>query len=233
MQMNVTCSEAQAREIQATWSIMDWHGRSAPEGSAPGRSAEIFEYADIEYSNSHYLPRAVTALAMVSELDHETRAHSERVASAAWCFGRRLRLGGEELQRLHYAALLHDIGKLAVKPAILNKTTGLTAQETVTMRRHAHLGAARIAGISAISDLARSVRHHHESFDGTGYPHGLHGYDIPLFARIIAILDSYDAMVSDRCYRAGYKPDRALRIIKACSGVQFDPTLVDAFLAMH
>jgi len=130
---------------------------------------------------------------------------------------------------LRRGALLHDIGKIGVPDNILRKPAALSEAEWVTMRKHPEFGARIVAGIPFLEDVARIVRHHHERWDGRGYPDGLAGEDIPLGARIFAVADSFDAMTSDRPYRRAMTIDEARAEVARCRGTQFDPTVADAF----
>jgi two-component system cell cycle response regulator len=138
-------------------------------------------------------------------------------------------IGGEELTQLRHAASLHDIGKVAVPDAIVTKPTALDDEEWAFMRRHTLIGERIIAAAPALARAARLVRASHEAFDGSGYPDGLAGDEIPLGARIIAVCDAFDAMISDRAYSEAKTTDQALAELRRCAGSQFDPAVVDVF----
>jgi response regulator RpfG family c-di-GMP phosphodiesterase len=134
-----------------------------------------------------------------------------------------------EVAHVHHAAELHDIGKVAIPGAILSKPGPLDEDEWAFMRRHTIIGERILAGAPALAVAGRLVRASHERFDGGGYPDGLAGPDIPLGARIIAVCDSFDAMLANRPYSESRSTDEALAELRRCAGGQFDPRVVDAF----
>jgi HD-GYP domain-containing protein (c-di-GMP phosphodiesterase class II) len=152
--------------------------------------------------------------------------HSQRVARFSALMTRRLGVPPEEAERIHTAAAIHDVGKLHVSPALLAKPGRLSPAETEAIQRHAEEGAAMVSclGDPALSDI---VRHHHERFDGGGYPAGLGGEAIPLGARIVCACDAYDAMLSRRPYKAPMTVDEAVAELIRCAGSQFDPRVVE------
>jgi len=171
--------------------------------------------------------------AMVSAVDAKdpyTCGHSERVALVAKHLGKVLRLDETECERLYLAGLLHDLGKLGVPDAVLRKTTGLTEEEMAQIRPHPERGWAILQDLDALNYLTPGVLHHHERYDGRGYPDGLAGSAIPLPARILAVADSYDAMASDRPYRRGMPLGQVEQILRAGAGAQWDPEVVAACL---
>jgi HD-GYP domain-containing protein (c-di-GMP phosphodiesterase class II) len=141
-------------------------------------------------------------------------------------------LSEEEIEHLSRGALLHDIGKIGVPDAILLKKGRLTPEETEQMRRHPTIGFTMIAHIPFLAKAAEVVLHHHEAFDGSGYPSGLGGHRIPLGARIFTVVDALDAMTSNRPYRAALPFEEALEEIRRCSGSQFDPHIVDVLTSI-
>jgi putative nucleotidyltransferase with HDIG domain len=162
--------------------------------------------------------------------DEETEEHSQRVKQYTLLIGRQLNVPPAELEDMSRGALLHDIGKIGVPDAILLKPGRLTEEERVLMRKHPEIGYRMIAHIPFLTRPAQIVLHHHEMFDGSGYPAGLSGASIPLGARIFAVADTFDAMTSDRPYRKARSIEFALNEIKRCSGTQFDPEVVAAIL---
>ena len=160
-----------------------------------------------------------------------TAGHSTRVTMVGLAIGRRLGLGDRQLESIHRSGLLHDIGKLGVPVEILDKPDRLTAEEMDAMKQHPVIGARIVAPISAYADVTAAVRHHHEHYDGSGYPDGLAGEAIPLIARIFAVADVFDALASPRPYREAWRPGRVLDYIVRGAGTQFDPRVVEAFLA--
>ena len=164
----------------------------------------------------------------VDRRDGMTGGHSLRVADYSRVIGARI-LGGDgrQLQVVEYGALLHDIGKIAVPDAILRKNGPLTDEEWQVMRRHPELGYEILYGIAFLTDSLPIVRHHHERYDGCGYPDGLTGDQIPIGARIFSIADAFDAMTSDRHYRRALPLDQTVDELKRHSGTQFDPAVVE------
>jgi putative two-component system response regulator len=153
------------------------------------------------------------------------RAYGERLALA---YG----LAPTEVDAVRYGGILHDIGKIGVDEAILRKPGPLTAEESAQMRRHPEIGAQIISQMRFARDVAPIISGHHEYWDGSGYPHGLRGEEIPIGARIITIVDAYDAMMTDRPYRAALGEVEALRRLRIARGSQFDPELLDIFVGL-
>jgi diguanylate cyclase (GGDEF)-like protein len=170
-------------------------------------------------------------VAMIDAQHLHTRDHSENVASYAVALGQRLGLDHDRIVRLRRAALLHDVGKVSVNAAILDKPASLTDDEYVQIKGHAPVGGTLLAH-AGLEEESRWVRHHHERLDGRGYPDGLGGADIPLEARIIFVADSFEAMTSDRPYHAGMPVPDALAELRRCAGGQFDPAVVEAMAAL-
>lgn len=170
----------------------------------------------------------VALIAAVEAKDPYTRGHTQRVAALALQIGRELRLTPERLRVLHQAALPHDIGKIGVPDAILNKPGGLTADEFAVIREHPIRGHEIIKGVRSLRGEIDGIRYHHERLDGSGYPDGLVGDAIPLDARIIAVADVYDALTSPRSYRAAWSSARALATIDADAGPRLDARCVAA-----
>jgi len=162
--------------------------------------------------------------------DQYTFGHSERVARYAVAIGKKLKLPEDQIELLEYVGLLHDIGKIGIRDAILNKPGRFKVEEHQEMRRHAELGADLISGVRMLGRGAGWVRHHHERYDGSGYPDGLKGEEIPLGARIVAVADAYDAMTSSRPYKETKDRKAAIEELRRCSGTQFDPQCVEAFI---
>jgi putative nucleotidyltransferase with HDIG domain len=171
----------------------------------------------------------VWALARAVEAkDPYTRRHSEQVAHYATNLAGALGLPAAQVERIRVSALLHDIGKIGVPDHILTKRGPLTSEEFDHIRRHPALGANILGTISLFTEEARLVRHHHEWWDGRGYPDGLTGEESPLGARIIHVADAMDAMLMDRTYKQGYSVDRMICELVRCAGTQFDPRLSSA-----
>ncbi|MCS7235359.1 MAG: HD-GYP domain-containing protein [Armatimonadota bacterium] len=174
--------------------------------------------------------RLTEALAYACEL-HEAslRGHSERLASYAVAIGRRLGLSEVQLADLRVAGMLHDVGKIGISDTLLLKAGPLTPEEYETVKRHAVMGAEILSAAGFGEDVVRWVLHHHERWDGRGYPMGLAGEEIPLGARILAVADAYEVMTTGRSYRAPVLPGQALEELRRQRGAQFDPQVVDAF----
>jgi HD domain len=162
--------------------------------------------------------------------DPYTRGHSERVAGYALALGRALALDPTTLERLEYAALLHDIGKIAIAKAILVKPGGLSDEEYQAIKQHPLRGAEIVSRIPSLGDIVPCVRFHHEWFDGKGYCEGLAGQGIPMLARVLSIADAFDAMTTARPYRPAKTPEEAKVELSRMSGTQFDAEMVDQFV---
>jgi len=162
--------------------------------------------------------------------DQATGGHSRRVAELCIVVARQLNINNDHLTDLERAAILHDIGKVAVADAILSKPGPLTEAEWREMKKHPMVGYQMVKDVPFLTEAAEIILSHHEHFDGTGYPRGFKGEEIPLGARIFAVVDAYDAMTSDRPYRMALPHDHALQEITRNVGSQFDPQVVDAFL---
>lgn len=178
-------------------------------------------------------PEALHALiGAVEAKDPYTHGHSGRVAELSVRLGLNLGLGPDALRQLVQGAILHDIGKLGVPNEILNKPGALSSSERDWIEQHPIAGSEVAGRAPSLRQTIAVIRHHHERWDGTGYPDGLAGEQIPLAARIAAVADVWDALTSDRAYRAAWDPSRALAHIRAGRGTHFDPRCVDAFLAL-
>ena len=174
---------------------------------------------------------ALAALVDVVELrDPYTAGHSMRVATMARDLAVWMGLPGEEADLIETAGRVHDLGKVAMTPALLFKTGPLTEEEWTYVRQHPVHGAAIVEKFAGYRGCAVLVRHHHERWDGTGYPEGLAGEEIPLGARILAVADAFDAMTSARAYRPASGPETVLAVLEAGAGAQWDPRVVGAFV---
>jgi putative nucleotidyltransferase with HDIG domain len=176
-----------------------------------------------------------TLEALAAALDareHETQAHSQRVREYAAALARRLGLSDDELIHVGRGALLHDVGKIGVPDSILLKPAKLTPEEWIQMKRHPEVGYDILRGINFLAPAAEIVLTHQERWDGLGYPNGLAGTQIPMGARIFAVVDTLDAMTSDRPYRQALSFDTAREEVRGCSGTQFDPEVAEAFLSI-
>ncbi|NDV24675.1 HD-GYP domain-containing protein [Desulfovibrio sp. JC022] len=165
--------------------------------------------------------------------DHYTCSHSEEVAVVSQALGVQLGLPERDCELLHIAGHLHDIGKIGLPDSILKKEGRLTDEEYEAVKQHPTIGAdivKPVASVSGLDHITGIILHHHERYDGGGYPHGLKGEQIPFGALIIAVADTLSAMASNRPYRQAIEFGQIVEEIKSCSGSQFDPVVVDAFL---
>lgn len=178
----------------------------------------------------HATQDVVSVLADTLELkDSGTGAHARRLASQAAELGRGLGLPTEEIKTLEWAGYLHDIGKIGVSEAILQKPGPLTNNEWGAMRQHAELGERLIRDLAGLEDVLPIIRHHHEAWNGSGYPDGLSGEEIPLLARVFQHLDVYDALRTQRPYKPALPRDEVLRLMEAEAGTKLDPALFVLF----
>ena len=162
--------------------------------------------------------------------DPDTQLHSLMVVSLTEKVCRKLSINGEDRFHIKLAALLHDIGKISIPEEILSKPESLSPDESVRMHQHIHYGYHALSGIRRLSTARELMFHHHENYDGSGYPRGLKGEEIPIGARIVAVVDAFDAMTSDRPYRKNLAITEALRRLREAKSKQFDPTVVDALI---
>jgi putative two-component system response regulator len=184
------------------------------------------------YNTLDSAEQVIFALAAAVEAkDSLTERHTRRVAESARHLGMRLGLSDAAQDALYRGGIIHDIGKIGVSESILLKCGPLDTGEQQRMQEHPDIGANIIAPLQTGSSLQPIIRHHHERFDGSGYPDGLRGAKIPLLARIISICDAFDALINDRPYRAGVSVDSAIATLRTGSGTQWDPDLVDLFIA--
>jgi HD-GYP domain-containing protein (c-di-GMP phosphodiesterase class II) len=164
--------------------------------------------------------------------DPDIAGHAARVTELAVRLAEAVGAGPERIEAIKAGGPLHDIGKLELDPAILDKPGALDPAELEEIRAHPELGARMLWGIRSLRNALDCVLHHHERWDGDGYPHGLGGHEIPLEARILAIADAYDAMISRRPYREPRTRAEALAEVERCAGTQFDPQIARAFLSL-
>ena len=201
--------------------------------AASGYVSILIENAGL-YEDQHAMflgtLRALTA--SIDAKDPYTRGHSERVADLAADLARAHGLPESIVERVRIAGLVHDIGKIGVPEQVLRKPGRLSGQEFEHMKSHPAIGYHILRDIPLLDDVLPGVLHHHERFDGRGYPHGIAGESIPLMARIIALADSFDAMSSNRTYRAAMSRERVLSEIRRCAGSQFDPDLAAVFVRL-
>lgn len=175
-----------------------------------------------------YMQTVDTLRTVVEARDKDTKGHSERVSALAVALAREMGLPIEEVENLKIAGLFHDIGKIGVKDSILLKNGSLTIEEFDEIKKHPVGGESIVREFSPFKDLLPIIRQHHERIDGSGYPDKLSGDDICIGARIIAVADSFDAMISNRAYRKGLGFENTMSEIERCNGTKYDPKVVDA-----
>ena len=181
--------------------------------------------------NAYLATVSVLADAMEAK-DPYTHGHCEMVSRYARRIARRMNLNPRDLSIVSYAALLHDIGKIGVSDGILNKPGPLLPEEREVVRSHVRVGHDLIQHVPALTVVADAVLHHHEWFDGSGYPDGLQGEQIPIAARIVCVVDSFGAMITRRSYKEAFGEDYARSELSRCAGTQFDPQIVETFLGI-
>jgi len=159
--------------------------------------------------------------------------HSDRVAAYATAIGKQLDLCEKALKDLQSAGVLHDIGKVGISPSIVEKLGRLSDREFEIMRLHSTIAIRMLEQVKGLEDSLPMIKHHHERFDGKGYPDGLSGHDIPLGARVIAVAETFDILISDVPWREALSIERAIEEMKDSSGTQFDPMVVEAFLSAY
>jgi response regulator RpfG family c-di-GMP phosphodiesterase len=196
-----------------------------------GRAANAIETARIYKNLQETFTQTLEGFARALEAkDTYTHGHSDRVATYARLIGEAMGLPDLEVDRLQHGGLMHDVGKIGIRSSDLNKPQKLTPAEYLMFKSHPVQGKRIIEPIAFLVHLVPCVYYHHEAWDGSGYPEGKRGEEIPLEARILAVADSYDAMTSNRPYRKALPHDIAIAEFKRCAGKQFDPQVVDAFL---
>ena len=179
-----------------------------------------------------YLETIRALAAAIDAKDPYTKGHSERVAETSVALAQKLNLSGRDIENIEYTALLHDIGKIGIDDSILGKKSSLTSQEFDKIKEHTIMGANIIEPVDFLKNSYKAIYHHHEKYNGKGYPDGIKSEDIPILARIIAVADAYDAMGSDRPYRKKLNKDKILKELKDQSGKQFDPKVVKALISV-
>lgn len=194
------------------------------------RSAELQQV--LESLQESYLATMKSLAQVIEAKDRTTRGHLDRTQAYGLALARRIDAGLVASPTLGYGFFLHDIGKVGVPEHILCKQGPLSGDEWDVMRRHPLVGAQIVTPIAFLSEAVELIRHHHERFDGDGYPDGLAGADIPLGARVFSVADSFDAMTSDRPYRGSIGVERALAELHGGAGSQFDPEIVKVFVQM-
>ena len=188
----------------------------------------IGQFAELQEARAASL---ATLSRAVGIKDLYTRGHGERVSKGAGLIAREMGIESARVEAVMVAGLLHDVGKLSVPARVLTKQGWLTQEEAAAIQLHPRSGLTMVAGIEFLGEALSGIMHHHERMDGLGYPMGLAGDEIPQFARIIAVADAFDSMTSDRSYRKALDPGEAISELRKCAGSQFDPVMVEAFVA--
>lgn len=204
------------------------------------RNAQLFKELELEMTRKYrlFLNTIVTLASAIDAKDHYTRGHTERVTNLSIAIAKKFSQNNNKvfdekfLGQLHIAGLLHDIGKIGIPETVLNKVEALNADDWVKIKNHPLLGAEILKPIIEMEDAILGVKYHHEHYDGTGYPEGLNGKQIPLIASIISVADAFDAMTTDRAYRKALSYTEAIKEIRSKAATQFDPQVVAAFLEL-
>jgi HD-GYP domain-containing protein (c-di-GMP phosphodiesterase class II) len=180
-----------------------------------------------------YRQSLLTLARAVETKDSGADGHGERVAEYVVAVAKSMRLPRNEIRNMEYAAFLQDIGNVRVPHAILNKTTRLSPEEFEILKNHTQVGAEMLSQVKFLKAIAPIVRHHHEAWDGTGYPDGLAGADIPLGSRILAVCTAYDAMTRTKSYRGRMKEEAVIGQLRSGIGIKYDPDVVETFLKIQ
>ncbi|HTB92011.1 MAG TPA: HD-GYP domain-containing protein [Candidatus Sulfotelmatobacter sp.] len=212
---------------------MSKHQTPGPlDGTSVSGALESLRIKQLEEQSAALRNSVICAFNQLLDLkDLNTGVHSTRLAEWGMRVGQELGLEESELQNLEVAALLHDIGKVGIPDAILRKPGRLDPDEYTLMKKHSEYGWAVLRMLPGFERAALDILHHHESFDGKGYPAGLKNTEIPVVSRIVCVIDAFDAMVSSRPYRKGLPYEEAVRRLNESSGTQFDPAVVRTFLS--
>ncbi|MBQ3311456.1 diguanylate cyclase [bacterium] len=192
----------------------------------------VSKFANEDISSQHHLEELASSLASaIDAKDPYTKGHSTSVSKYSEALARALNLPEHEVQRIRLGALLHDVGKIGIPESVLKKPTHLSDEEWEIMKQHPIIGAEKVLMKNeALKDLAPMVKYHHEHYDGSGYPYKLKGEEIPLEARIVAVADTYHALISDRPYRKGLGVEKACEILQSGAGTQWDAELIRMFI---
>jgi HD-GYP domain-containing protein (c-di-GMP phosphodiesterase class II) len=191
----------------------------------------LLRVRELEQQKEMLLKSAICGFNQLLDLrDLNTGVHSTRLAEWAVRVARSIEMPDSELYQLEVAALLHDIGKIGVPDSILKKEGKLTDEERALMNKHPEYSWSILRLFPGLDKASLHALHHHESFDGSGYPGGLRNCEIPIGSRIVSVIDAYDAMISNRCYRKGLPHHEAIRRLLASAGSQFDPAVVRSFV---
>lgn len=220
---------------------LDFFSALASDVAMAIRNARLFQdlQAELDRKQRLFISTTKALAGAIDAKDHYTKGHTERVTELSFILGRRLAqkdlksITPELLGHLRIAGLLHDIGKIGISESILNKEGPLNDEERKKIQQHPLVGANIIEPITELEYPALGVKYHHERYDGSGYPEGLKGDQIPIIAAIISVVDAFDAMTTDRPYRRALSREEAVGEIQRMSGKQFNPQLVDAFVELY
>jgi HD-GYP domain-containing protein (c-di-GMP phosphodiesterase class II) len=195
------------------------------------RSVDCLRVKELEEQQRSLLKSVICGFNQLLDLrDLGNGVHSTRLAEWAVRVARKMSIAETNLYQLEVAALLHDIGKIGIPDSILKKEGKLTDEERRLMNKHPEYSWSILRLFPGLDQASLFALHHHEAYDGRGYPAGLKGSEIPVGSRIVAVIDAYDAMISNRCYRKGFPHEEAVRRLVADAGAQFDPVVVQAFV---
>ena len=195
--------------------------------------AKVYKYNKRQKKDAEIITQTFKTFAnLIDAKDPYTQGHSVRVADYSVAIAKRMRLPERQIEELGYVALMHDCGKIGVPDNILNKPGALTEEERKCINEHTVKGGQILENFSAIKGIRQGALYHHERYDGKGYPEGLQGKGIPLYARIIGVADAFDAMNSNRCYRKSLPQEVILEELRKCTGTQFDPDIVKHMIQM-
>lgn len=193
----------------------------------------IYGISKRQKENSKIIEEAILSfMGFIDAKDTTTNGHSKRVAEYTRLLAKRMGYTDEEAQRLYYIGLMHDCGKIGIPDAILNKPDKLTEEEYSIIKNHTLIGEKILQDFNSIKGIRDGALYHHEKYDGTGYPQGLKGEEIPLIGRMICVIDSFDVMNSERCYSNKMTKEDIISQLETNSGIQFDPQIVEVFLGM-
>jgi HD-GYP domain-containing protein (c-di-GMP phosphodiesterase class II) len=198
---------------------------------------KALNHRSLVLENRRYQERSINVLkAMITTLEHRdtyTAGHSRRVTEIAVSIAEKMSMEPCDIKRVRLASTVHDIGKVGIPDAILRKPGPLTTEEYEVVKLHPEKGRSIIEPLGFLKESLPCILHHHEKFDGSGYPTGLSGYEIPLGSRIIAVADTVDAITSSRAYRDARAMEKALDELKKFSKIQFDPEIVEVFVSLQ
>jgi PAS domain S-box-containing protein/putative nucleotidyltransferase with HDIG domain len=230
-EIRIITKKGRTKDIEVSGTLIDYNGR-------PADMAIIRDITHLKKTMKKLKKTSLEMLEALSSLvednDPYTAGHSSRVAELSVMVARELKLEDKQVETLKTAAYLHDLGKVGIPGSILNKPTRLSTAERIMINTHPLIGSRSIENISSFKEISRIILHHHERWDGTGYPSQLKGEMTPLLSRIIAVADSFEAMTSERPYRPNfYSDDKAFAILREGSGSQWDPRIVSSFIKAH